>query len=810
MSGLRTRALVDGAVLSLRDSCVFYPACNGCFSRIDVEQQDATRCRCSKCGYSCLREQVDYRYRLSLRVARDTSIFGVTVFGTCLNPFFGIPASGLKRLVGSVDGPVGAPSRATLLVKAVEDCFIGRHFTFGIKVTGGGGGLWTGGPFANGSCGKDTVQFVASQMILPKAAELTGCTVVSYYRILLQKAEEYEQGSTDISKTSRPPASTLVVIPQHSPASSFNNTTLLSQSLPRSQYQDCTLTPTPPWEQSLGLITSSAEQEEGCSTQDSGNENSRWSDNNKVQRQTLRGCLETHQPKEETALSPPLSYNSLSSSRCPYSSVETTVVNTPILKKWLSPSQSVPKKNLSLNSKLTEFSRTQFTQTFLSSSLAWDDLAFSEGLTEFLCEKDLDNWAKTETHLHVQKQRETSRSCSDIRSKGGNGSTESNSAKSSSQLLLDVTNIPASSNGGDRHDVSDRLCTKPVVFVKKSKARSICSYDCNQENDEASSSFENEEQSEGDAYNCSADLFSGSVMIANTSVNAPRETVGMDAESCAVLSSEMSTVPHSTPHKQTQTESNKCIKKDSFISPSTRDLDFVPSSQSTPNAELAVFWRSRASSFSSLRFTSTLGELGSQLDGHNSCALYRNLPKSGFSKHPAEMTSSLCKVNTVTALSTTSNRRSHRFTPKRRSWKSNKRRHSLSTQQCLRVPEGALNLGSTERLMHKCDASVAARNCEDNDVPPTPAAKTLRRQWTNNSSSSSTSTCEGQQRGGVTCKRTLLHQVPTSSRSSVAQTGNCDSVLVGEGGLLGSNSDVLDHDIQACDWSRDLFSDSFC
>lgn len=39
-----------------------------------------------------------YRYRLSLKVARDGCIFALTVFGTCLNPFFGIDASGLQRL----------------------------------------------------------------------------------------------------------------------------------------------------------------------------------------------------------------------------------------------------------------------------------------------------------------------------------------------------------------------------------------------------------------------------------------------------------------------------------------------------------------------------------------------------------------------------------------------------------------------------------------------------------------------------------------------------------------------------------------
>ncbi|XP_029290586.1 DNA damage-induced apoptosis suppressor protein isoform X2 [Cottoperca gobio] len=191
------RALVDCVVLSLHDACVFYPCCKGCFSRIDVEEQDTTRFRCLKCGYSCLREQVDYRYRLSLRVTRDRWIFGVTVFGACLNQFFGIHASGLQRLVENLDG---ASPRSTLLEKAVQDCFIGRHFIFGIKVTTTESGPWFGGHVANGSSSK--VHYIASQMILPKATGLEGCTVVSYYRLLLQKAAEYELGSTDPGTTS--------------------------------------------------------------------------------------------------------------------------------------------------------------------------------------------------------------------------------------------------------------------------------------------------------------------------------------------------------------------------------------------------------------------------------------------------------------------------------------------------------------------------------------------------------------------------------------------------------------------------------
>ncbi len=129
-------------------------------------------------------------------------------------------------------------------------CFIKFHLYSGcllsttpglvcvLQVTGTERRPWLGGPGANGSSSKDTVQLIASQMILPKDAGLGGCTVVSYYRVLLQKATEYELGSADPSKTSRPPARTLLLFPRQSPASSFNNATLstsglLSQSLQR-------------------------------------------------------------------------------------------------------------------------------------------------------------------------------------------------------------------------------------------------------------------------------------------------------------------------------------------------------------------------------------------------------------------------------------------------------------------------------------------------------------------------------------------------------------------------------------------------
>ncbi|XP_029622613.1 uncharacterized protein ddias [Salmo trutta] len=273
MSG--RRALVDCVVLSLQDSCVLYPCCTGCFSR--MQQTDTARWHCSRSCYSCLEPHLDYRYRLSLRVTRDNTIFGVTVFGSCLNPLFGAPAADLHRLVEESSGPMGGQGHGSgchsrLLVKAVEDCFIGRHFVFGIKISG----LH---PYR-----REAGQFIASQISLPLASA-PGCSVVSYYRTLLQQAALCVDWTTDprpasksllqqasVCRTDPRPASqpnsdpsTAPLLLHPSPLRSFDST---PPSCGRSMSPRCTVTLTPtnihtaPWQRSPGAITSSAEQEE--------------------------------------------------------------------------------------------------------------------------------------------------------------------------------------------------------------------------------------------------------------------------------------------------------------------------------------------------------------------------------------------------------------------------------------------------------------------------------------------------------------------------------------------------------------------
>lgn len=810
------RALVDCAVLSLQDGCVLYPCCRGCFSRIDVDQQDTTRCRCHKCGYRCLREQVDYRYRLSLRVARDRCIFGITVFGNSLNPFFGIHATELQRLVGNLDGPMEPSTRFTLLVKAVEDCFIGRHFIFGIKIMEAESGLWFGGPVANGSSSKNGTQFVATQMILPKATGLGGCTVVSYYRILLQKAAESELISADTCRTPRFPATTPLLIHAHSSTSSFSDATLsasgfLSQSLQRSQYKDYMLTPTPPWQQSLGLVTSSAEQEEGC-TQESG-ENSSQTNKSTAPHPAQRGCKENHKVTEELApvlLLEHSVYGGPSFEKYANSSIEKGAGNSPSLNTWFSSSQAGQKR---CSPKAKGFSTGQLTRTLLSSSLAWDDFPFSESLTEFLCEENKDFIIDSDTKplQNVHRKEENARNHL------GNTSLISETTTSCQrnaqipgthlQMLLDVTNTPAA-NGAGRHDSSSQECKHPSRCVNRSQAINVFSHERNQVDEAASSlSFQKveEQQLEGDTYNCSADLFSSSLL---TTMDAQRLSMHVKAirtttEACY----ENVNVMQSTPDKQEL----KSKFRESLIPQDTKDFDFVPPSQSTPIIKVGVVTHSPAplyksiSEFCSQPDDQNLGVFfgeSHEMDSKNNSVYKLN---SGNATQALQGEKESTKENVV--WSTTSSMHSHRLALKRRVLKPVKHKSHLHSQQHLKIQGKALNMS----MNYKCESrinDVRESDCEDSAiiVPPTPAGNVqlsvpLRRRKLTDNSNNLGSTWEAQQRDEINCSTTLLDQTLTSSNRGLAQTENCDSETVTEG--------IFHHENQTCDWSKDLFSDSF-
>ncbi|XP_074521772.1 uncharacterized protein ddias [Halichoeres trimaculatus] len=810
-------ALVDCVVLFVQDSCVFYPCCKGCFSRIQVDPQDPTRFRCSKCGFICLRDSVDHRYRLSLRVTRDECIFGVTVFGSCLNPFFGIHAAGLQRLVENPDGPGDISTRSTLLVKAVRDCFVGRHVIFGIKVTETEPKPWLGRP--PGSCSrdtKDTVQLIASQMIVPKALSPTGCTVVSYYQVLLQKVADYVPGAADRRKSSRLRESSLLLLPHHSTASSINGASLctsglLNQSLQRSQYQDCPLTPTPPWQQSLGLVTSSAEQEEGCSIQDSTVDDATKRDKNRTPIRLYRnnpGYRKVVEERRLSCLSPPhcSSCNSPVFARYSNSFVDKAAGNGSILIPQFCPSSTDH-----TSSKMKFLSTSRLTNTYLSDSLAWEDLPFSESLTEFLGKenKDFIIGGESEPNVQVQNQKETTTDNLEVRSQSKKllvdlcvSKKYTETKDSYSQIFVGIRDTAASTRA-DRDDLFEQVCGKPVGCVLNSQTKTVSPED---EKTDSVSFPDDEDQLEGNTYNCSADLFSSSPTI-NINTNTPSvhiETVVTSTETSMLLSVPKKhcnsganlNVSHSTPHKQ-KLNSNKCVNEDFLILPGTQDLDFIPPSQSTPIVRVAA--RSGLVSKRTIAF----GEL--QTHSPDSSSLDKSLPVlkiQSRSKNVSGNQLPQCGESTKENLWITTSSE-HKVISKRRF---SKRKKHLSPT----VQKEAPNSETPRRLNYTCDSSfcdVTVCNNMDNDalfVPPTPAAKPsqivrLRTQSQTESCITKLVHTEELQEEGASA---------TSLQRGEAQARNFDGETFGKGMFDGSSYHFQDGENEACDWSRDLFSDS--
>ncbi|KAG9332995.1 hypothetical protein JZ751_013950 [Albula glossodonta] len=265
-------SVISCSVLSLRDSCFMYPSCQNCVSRLQKKQSDP-RCWCPKCGFSWEVKHVNYRYRLSLNVKRNCDIFGVTVFGSCLNPYFGVPASCLQRLCDESKIKAGDSQDGYehgLLIKAVQDSFIGRRFEFGIKLPPGHD---IGRYSLSNECRFSAFQheIVATRISLPNGA-IGGSPVFSYFQKLLQSAQ-----LADLSILQSLEGSS--ASPEHDGPNvleSFDCSVASFSGSPTQLSSGAYCIPGY-WQQSPGIITSSAEQEEDtCSELDRTQVGSPW------------------------------------------------------------------------------------------------------------------------------------------------------------------------------------------------------------------------------------------------------------------------------------------------------------------------------------------------------------------------------------------------------------------------------------------------------------------------------------------------------------------------------------------------------
>ncbi|XP_075273227.1 DNA damage-induced apoptosis suppressor protein [Opisthocomus hoazin] len=185
------RGLLAASVISVQNSCFIYPACQKCFSRLIL---DSRRFNCLKCGCTGEAKDASYRYRLSLKIADTNDLFDITVFGSCLEPFFGDTAENLRRYIqdcNQLSGEANTEASPGALVQAVETCFIGKRFIFGVT----GCAREDGGRSAASSIlqncsriNRSTKNLTACQIFLPNTA-VTGFTVISYFHRLLHSAK---------------------------------------------------------------------------------------------------------------------------------------------------------------------------------------------------------------------------------------------------------------------------------------------------------------------------------------------------------------------------------------------------------------------------------------------------------------------------------------------------------------------------------------------------------------------------------------------------------------------------------------------
>uniref|UniRef100_A0A663LK40 DNA damage induced apoptosis suppressor n=1 Tax=Athene cunicularia TaxID=194338 RepID=A0A663LK40_ATHCN len=246
------RGLLAASVTSVQNSCFIYPACKACFSRLIL---DSRRFNCLKCGYTGEAKDASYRYRLSLKIADTNDLFDITVFGSCLDPFFGVTAENLQRCIqdfNQLSGETHRDASPGELVQAVETCFIGKRFIFGVKVILNPHGGHSAASSVLQNCSRinrSTKTLTACQIFLPNTA-VTGFTVISYFHRLLQSSKFRSHNNSSYL----PDASSAPVdepISELSSLSSLSRNSCFVQSSGRESFLGS-------WQQSFSLTSSVA------------------------------------------------------------------------------------------------------------------------------------------------------------------------------------------------------------------------------------------------------------------------------------------------------------------------------------------------------------------------------------------------------------------------------------------------------------------------------------------------------------------------------------------------------------------------
>ncbi|XP_022804312.1 uncharacterized protein LOC111341584 [Stylophora pistillata] len=124
---------VLATVLSMRDKFC-YPCCTRCRKKVHTRENELTFW-CERCREMYRTESVQYRYRISVMAADRTQLGQVTVFGSCLDRFFGTTATSFMRLVTSLSTVPSTIPWSRVVYQAMEQCFVGSLLHFGFRVS---------------------------------------------------------------------------------------------------------------------------------------------------------------------------------------------------------------------------------------------------------------------------------------------------------------------------------------------------------------------------------------------------------------------------------------------------------------------------------------------------------------------------------------------------------------------------------------------------------------------------------------------------------------------------------------------------
>ncbi|KAK1336178.1 LOW QUALITY PROTEIN: hypothetical protein QTO34_003981, partial [Cnephaeus nilssonii] len=165
----RKRKFLLASVLALQNSSFIYPSCQKCFSRIILVSK---RSNCPKCGSTGEAENASYRYRLSIKVQNQTNYLALLYIQDS----------------GEIPGALDRDATQNLLTKAVETCFVGQSFIFGVTNFENQHGQGSDSSNFLEQCPgrrREIKELLACQIVLPDPG-VAGFTVIDYFRQLLQ------------------------------------------------------------------------------------------------------------------------------------------------------------------------------------------------------------------------------------------------------------------------------------------------------------------------------------------------------------------------------------------------------------------------------------------------------------------------------------------------------------------------------------------------------------------------------------------------------------------------------------------------